>query len=94
MHATTPKSPTREHVARLPVRRLLSVVDPSLTNGLLAYTNGGSSPTDLTATNPVPGGLLNSAVQSAQNSSAQQNGASVQNIDSPGALGYATATSP
>jgi hypothetical protein len=89
--------PTRlldEHVSALPPRQVLSLVDPSLTSGLLTYADGAqATPTDLSAAGPVPTSAINSAVQSAQSSSAQQNGAVVQNVDSPSSSGYANTTS-
>jgi hypothetical protein len=91
-----------EQLFELPTREALSYVGAAWADDLVAYANatqttsgsaGSTSPTSPTV-GPVPAGAIDSAVAEAQNSSAQQNGAVAQNVNSPNSSASASTTSP
>jgi hypothetical protein len=77
----------------LPERQVLSLIDPSLTNGLLSYANAAqTAPTTqggVTST-PLYGQGLLTAAGAAQTAHSAPNGGTVQNLDSPNSSGLAT----
>ncbi|HEY3108934.1 MAG TPA: hypothetical protein VGL23_09290 [Chloroflexota bacterium] len=90
------KSLQTERVAALPERHVLSVIDPALTNSVMDYANGAqlTSTDPTTASNALPTQTIGAAVQNAQSSSAQQNGAVAQNVDSRNSGAFASVVRP
>ena len=81
-----------EDIFELPGRHVLSLIDPSLTGGLLSYANAAqTAPTSQgTATsNPLFGQGLSSATSAAQSAQSAPNGGTVQNVASQNSTGLA-----
>jgi hypothetical protein len=77
----------------LPGRHVLSLINPALTDGVLAYANAAqSTPTtqDSATSSPLYAQGLTTVTSAAQAAPSAPNGASVQNVDSPTSSGTAT----
>ena len=82
-----------EGAFELPERHVLSLISPTLSDGVLSYANAAQ--TTPTADGSAKSGLLYSQSLSAVSSAAQAapstpNGATVENLDSPTSSGIAT----
>jgi hypothetical protein len=83
-----------EDAFELPRREVLSLISPSLTDGVLSYANAvQNTPTSQGTTstsNPLVGQGVSTVTSAAQNTPSAPNGATVQNLDSPSSSGIAT----
>ena len=83
-----------EGAFELPRREVLSLISPSLTDGVLSYANAvQNTPTSQGTTstsNPPVGQGVSTVTSAAQNTPSVPNGATVQNLDSPNSSGIAT----
>jgi hypothetical protein len=86
-----PSELENQEVFELPPRPVLSLIDPSLTNGLLSYANASqSTPTTQgsTTSNPLFGHGLSTVTSAAQTAHTAPNGGTIQN-GSPSSTGLA-----
>jgi hypothetical protein len=83
-----------EDAFELPRREVLSLISPSLTDGVLSYANAvQNTPTSQGTTStsdPLVGQGVSTVTSAAQNTPSAPNGATVQNLDSPNSTGIAT----
>jgi hypothetical protein len=84
-----------ENAFELPCREVLSLVGPSLADGVLSYANAAqtSGPTSQGTTstsNPLVSQGVSTVTSAAQSTPTAPNGATVQNFDSPNSSGIAT----
>jgi hypothetical protein len=100
MQESEPRAPASpnidaEEAFELPWRQVLSLISPSLTDGVLSYANAaqsnGPTSTGTTSTsNPLVSQGVSTVASAAQNAPSAPNGATVQNFDSPNSSGLAT----
>ena len=84
-----------QEVFELPARAVLSLIDPSLTGGLLSYASATqSAPTTQgsAASNPLFGQGLSTVTSATQTAHTAPNGGTVQNVGSPSSTGLANTT--
>lgn len=83
-----------EDAFELPSREVLSLVGPSLSNGVLSFANATqNTPTSQGTTstsNPLVSQGVSTVTSAAQTTPSAPNGATVQNFDSPNSSGIAT----
>jgi hypothetical protein len=84
-----------EEAFELPWRQVLSLISPSLTDGVLSYanaaqSNGPTSQGTTSTSNPLVSQGVSTVTSAAQNTPSVPNGATVQNFDSPNSAGIAT----
>jgi hypothetical protein len=86
--------PDAEEAFELPHREVLSLISPSLADGVLSYASAvQNTPTGQATTstsNPPVGEGVSTVTSAAQNTPSVPNGATVQNLDSPNSSGIAT----
>ena len=93
--ALLPADMDTENAFELPCREVLSLVGPSLADGVLSYasaaqSNGATSQGTTSTSNPLVPQGVSTVTSAAQNTPAAPNGATVQNLDSPNSSGIAT----
>src|SRR4051812_2318546 len=79
----------------LPRREVLSLIGPSLADGVLSYanaaqSNGPTSQGSTSTSNPLVSQGVSTVTSAAQTTPSAPNGATVQNLDSPNSSGIAT----
>lgn len=82
-----------EDAFELPWREVMSLVGPSLPDGVLSFANAAqNAPTTQgsATSNPLFSQGLSTVTGAAQNAPTAPNGATVQNFDSPNSSGIAT----
>jgi hypothetical protein len=93
--ALLPADMDTENAFELPCREVLSLVGPSLADGVLSYanaaqTNGPMSQGTTSTSNPLVSQGVSTVTSAAQSTPTAPNGATVQNFDSPNSSGIAT----
>jgi hypothetical protein len=81
-----------EDAFELPWREVMSLVGPSLTDGVLSFANAAqNAPTTQgpATSNPLFSQGVSTVTSAAQNTPSAPNGATVQNLDSPNSSGIA-----
>lgn len=91
-----PGSEVDAEAFELPDRHLLTLIDPSIANGLLSYANASqTSPTTQgsATSSPLYSQGLSAASGAAQSAHGAPNGPTIQNLNSPSSSGTATTSS-
>jgi hypothetical protein len=90
---THPSELEMEDTFELPPRHVLSLISPTLTDGVLSYANAAqTTPTTQgsATSSPLYTQGLSTVTGAAQSAPTAPNGATVQNLDSPTSSGIAT----